>query len=358
MKDVGDSCKALIDVQDEKAWCIQSGDRDWVSVIEAIGMSGLSPPPFVIFSGKQIQHSWIDASIDPGTVIQVSPAGWTDREIALRWIRHFDQYTRSRTAGNYRLLILDGHNSHISIEFVQFCEEAKILPLCLPHSTHALQPLDLGIFSPLAKAYKEVRDSLFGTEQINNNQFLIFFQRARQKAITKHNIASAWRKAGLFPYNPSSVLQEYRPKISPFISLTNENGVRVDIQATQDQSEKINQLVAEMLQGVPRQFHSPIKHLKNIGLTALADRSALQILNNSLAEKQKKGRKNRTKKHFGDARALPVEQCLKEKEAREARERQELDAKERVVALRGKVRLAKLAWNELPMSFDVFTVDI
>ncbi|KAF2180106.1 hypothetical protein K469DRAFT_797029, partial [Zopfia rhizophila CBS 207.26] len=71
-----------------------------------------------------------------------------------------------------------------------------------------LQLLDVSIFSPLVKPYKEVRDnSLFGAEGITSNQFLIFFQRARQKAITKYNIASAWRKAGLLLYNPSSVLQ-------------------------------------------------------------------------------------------------------------------------------------------------------
>jgi len=143
MKGVGDSCKVLIPVQDEKAWSIHPGDRDWVSVIEAIGMSGYVVPPFVIFEGKQIQRLWITSVIDPRTVLNVYPAGWKDRVIALRWIKYFDSYTRPRTVGTYRLLVLDGHSSHVSLDFVQYCEDTKIIPLCLPHSTHILQPLDL-----------------------------------------------------------------------------------------------------------------------------------------------------------------------------------------------------------------------
>ncbi|KAF2178998.1 DDE-domain-containing protein, partial [Zopfia rhizophila CBS 207.26] len=271
MKGTGDSCNVLIPVEQEHAWLTQPGDREWVSTIEAIGMNGYSPPAFVIFAGKQIQHSWIDPSIDRRTVLQVQQSGWTDRSIALHWLQHFDEYTRPHTVGIYRLLILDGHDSHVSLNFVQACEEAKIVPLYLPpHCTHILQPLDVGVFSPLGKAYKKEvqKHSIFGAEKIINREFLLYFQQARQQAITKQNIASAWRKAGLLPYNPLPILQEYRPKTPPFISLTNENGVRIDIPANQDQSQKINQLVAEVLKGVPNQFHSPIQHLKDIGLTA------------------------------------------------------------------------------------------
>ena len=46
--------------------------------------------------------------------------------------------------------ILDGHASHFSWEFLSFCLEHNMLVLCLPpHSTHILQPLDVGLFSPL-----------------------------------------------------------------------------------------------------------------------------------------------------------------------------------------------------------------
>jgi hypothetical protein len=53
------------------------------------------------------------------------------------------------------MLIFDSYASHITLKANTFCEEKKIVLLCLPsHSTHLLQPLDVGVFSPFATAYK------------------------------------------------------------------------------------------------------------------------------------------------------------------------------------------------------------
>ena len=57
--------------------------------------------------------------------------------------------------GPVRLLILDGYASHISTEAIEFCEAHKIILLCLPpHTTHLIQPLEVGVFAPLAITYK------------------------------------------------------------------------------------------------------------------------------------------------------------------------------------------------------------
>ena len=54
----------------------------------------------------------------------------------------------------YRLLILDGHESHLNQGFKDYCLEHKILTLCMPpHSSHILQPLDVVCFSPLKRKY-------------------------------------------------------------------------------------------------------------------------------------------------------------------------------------------------------------
>lgn len=57
----------------------------------------------------------------------------------------------------YQLLFLDGHASRVAREAIHFCEENKIILLCLPsHFSHLLQPLDVGIFEPLAQTYKKI----------------------------------------------------------------------------------------------------------------------------------------------------------------------------------------------------------
>jgi DDE superfamily endonuclease len=52
------------------------------------------------------------------------------------------------------MLLLDGHKSHYTLEFIKFYIIKKIILLVLPpHTTHLLQPLDVAIFQPLAKYY-------------------------------------------------------------------------------------------------------------------------------------------------------------------------------------------------------------
>ena len=54
------------------------------------------------------------------------------------------------------MLILDGHASHLSTTAIEFSLASNIILLCLPpHATHILQPLDVGLFAPLASAYKK-----------------------------------------------------------------------------------------------------------------------------------------------------------------------------------------------------------
>jgi DDE superfamily endonuclease len=52
------------------------------------------------------------------------------------------------------MLILNGHESHCTLEFIEFCAEKKIILLVLPsYTTYLLQPLDVAIFQPLSKYY-------------------------------------------------------------------------------------------------------------------------------------------------------------------------------------------------------------
>ena len=67
------------------------------------------------------------------------------------------------------------------MQFIKYYEAYKIIPLCLPpHLTHLLQPLDIGIFSPLLKAYqKRFYDfTFYGAVNITKPKFLKYYQAA------------------------------------------------------------------------------------------------------------------------------------------------------------------------------------
>ena len=62
----------------------------------------------------------------------------------------FEPETKHCLRGDYRMLIVDRNASYVSIKFIQFARKHKIVYLCLPaHSTHLLQPLDIGVFGLL-----------------------------------------------------------------------------------------------------------------------------------------------------------------------------------------------------------------
>jgi len=62
-------------------------------------------------------------------------------EIGQAWLGHdFNIPTRAKAAGQYRLLIVNGHTSHFNYDLLKYAKDNKIIVLCPPaNTTHALQ---------------------------------------------------------------------------------------------------------------------------------------------------------------------------------------------------------------------------
>lgn len=150
----------------------------------------------VIFRGKNLQKAWTEEWAYP--TYGVSQNGWTDNELGLEWLKKVFHPETVRLGGR-RLLLIDGHSSHVSAEFIEYCWAKKIVPLCLPpHTTHYLQPLDVGCFGPLTKSYKKQLEekNKTGVVNINKLEFLTCLRKARGEAMTCDNIMSAWEATG------------------------------------------------------------------------------------------------------------------------------------------------------------------
>jgi hypothetical protein len=188
---------------------VQPGNREWVTIIETINTCGFATPPLVIFEAVMHQKAWYSC-IPFDWSIGVSENGWTTNEIGLFWLQNvFEKYTKDRTIGRYRLLILDGHGSHVTPEFDQYCLEHSIIVLCMPpHSSHLLQPLDVGCFAVLKRSYGGLVEQKIGlgVNHIDKLEFLPLYQEARAQALSESNIKGGFRATGLVPFNPSAVL--------------------------------------------------------------------------------------------------------------------------------------------------------
>jgi hypothetical protein len=186
-------------------------------VIQGVGVTGFCVPPYIVVAGKYHLSTWYeDDTIPRDWRIATSPNGWTMNEIGFDWIQHFDRYTKTRKSGGYRILFKDGHESHHSLEFELYCKENNIITLCMPpYSSHILQPLDVGCFGPLKKAYgRQVELKMkAGTSHITKEDFLPAFSAAFRDAMTEKNIQGGFRGAGLMPHNPEAVLSKLDVKL-------------------------------------------------------------------------------------------------------------------------------------------------
>ena len=216
---------------------IQPGNREWVTVIQSICAAGYAIPPFIIYKGRVHISAWYEETDIPRNwKLSVSENGWTNNALGLEWLKHFDTHTKARQVGGYRLLILDGHESHLNQDFKDYCFENNIITLCMPaHSSHILQPLDVVCFSPLKLKYSQrVRDlARHRVFHITKEGFLPAFKHAFFDVFTEENCKKAFQASGLVPLSAAEVLErlevrlrtppEPRPLETPWQSKTPSN---------------------------------------------------------------------------------------------------------------------------------------
>ena len=103
------------------------------------------------------------------------------------------------------LLLLDNHDSHLSIDVLDYAKANGVVVLSFPpHCSHRLQPLDVSIFGPFKKYYNSalkgwLTDNAGRPVQIYN--IPSFVRTAYPKAMTPENIVSGFRATGIFPHN-------------------------------------------------------------------------------------------------------------------------------------------------------------
>ena len=187
------------------------GRQEWVSMVECICADGAILPPLGIFRGKNVLQNWIPTEVLEQWFFSANTKGWTSNLHGLEWLKRvFEPLTRTKANGQYRLLVCDGHESHISGSFIAHCLQNRIVLLILPpHTSHLLQPLDFAIFGPLKKRLTAALSYLNQAQLVRIQKFewMEAYIQARLDVCNHQNIESAWRGAGLFPFNPQRALR-------------------------------------------------------------------------------------------------------------------------------------------------------
>lgn len=193
-----------------------SSNREWATTSETVSLDGRKLPLWMIFKGAKNQDKWHKTMKENGQSgtgyrIATSENGWTNNDLGMEYLKFFLLNTEPHDPqkSQYRMLIVDGHDSHITTDAIRFCLKNKIVLLCLPpHTTHLLQPCDVGLFGVIAQIYKGLVSEAYrfgDSYNIDKCQFLEIWIVARERSITAKNIISAWRKSGIIPTSEGSV---------------------------------------------------------------------------------------------------------------------------------------------------------
>ncbi|KAJ4447655.1 uncharacterized protein [Periplaneta americana] len=174
-----------------------------VTVCAIIGSTGKAVPPFFVFPRVHFQDHMLH-NAPPGSRGAAHTSGWMTGDIFLSVLEHFIKHERP-CKEKPKLLILDNHESHISIRAVSLAKENGIVLLTIPpHTSHKLQPLDVAVYGPFKPYYNKACDRWL----INHpGQTLRIYDVAGLKgeaypfAFTPNNIIKGFKSTGIMPFN-------------------------------------------------------------------------------------------------------------------------------------------------------------
>jgi hypothetical protein len=112
--------------------------------------AGMFVPPLLMFKRLRFKFE-LSTGAPPGTQFACTENGWITSDVFVQWLKHFIQTTKPSKETNV-LLLLDGHTTHTkNFQAINLARENGVILLSLPaHTTHRLQPLDVGFLKPLS----------------------------------------------------------------------------------------------------------------------------------------------------------------------------------------------------------------
>ena len=119
---------------------ITSAERgELVSLIYAITASGAIVPPMIVFPRVNFRDHMMNGA-PPSSVGSATVTGWSNEEIFIKYLNHFIAHVKCSTTDKV-LVIMDNHDSHVTLEAIDLAKKNGIVLLTLPpHTSHRLQP--------------------------------------------------------------------------------------------------------------------------------------------------------------------------------------------------------------------------
>ncbi|XP_072380573.1 uncharacterized protein [Diabrotica undecimpunctata] len=115
--------------------------------------AGQSVPLMIIFKKKCSQKE-LSLGALPSNIVTISDTGYISSDLFVTWLDHFVEIVKPNPKDPV-LLLLDDHSTHSkNLKALQIAGDNTVRLLQLSsHTTHILQPLDVGFFRALQNVY-------------------------------------------------------------------------------------------------------------------------------------------------------------------------------------------------------------
>ena len=194
----------------KNAYCRQASvTKNCFTVLFCCNAAGQYLPPYTIFKGKYLMNTHVTGGFE-GAGYNCSDSGWMMDFNFEAWLAQcFVPQTRERAAGRTQVLTFDGHNSRITYKTIQCAIDNNIVLIALPPNTsHALQPLAVGVFKSVKGIYSAEVLKWYGESGFANidKDSFPFLLKAVWEKLDRDWALSGFKKTGLYPCKSDQVL--------------------------------------------------------------------------------------------------------------------------------------------------------
>lgn len=189
---------------------VANGEKECLTVLVTVSAADTLAPPMVLFPYKKIIPSSIHAKYPKNWAIGKTDNGWMTAEAFYEYMTNcFQPWLEENNIQLPVIFFLDGHSSNINLHIAEFCKEKQIiLTAFYPNATHCLQPLDVGVFSPLKSIWhnkvQSWRMDHLGL-RLQREDFANILKLALEDGITIQTVKNAFRTCDTYLFSKDSI---------------------------------------------------------------------------------------------------------------------------------------------------------
>lgn len=273
------------------------------SVLFCISASGSYLPPFVIYKSMNLYSTWTKNGPE-GAAYGCTKSGWMEDTVFESWFKIFTKHVENLQKPI--LLLFDGHASHLTYATVKHAIDNEIIIICLPPNTsHALQPLDVGVFGPLKLKWKDILKDWLRETRLQAVDKAVFPHLLRKLFgnISQKNAVKGFKGSGLFPPNKKAIqhriVSTKSSDCSQILASAAENHNLSSSEVMNNSSDVLQVLPSTSLDMPvsisssplgPDKMQSPYKDLKRAIINVISPKpstSTLNALTNSKARRKR-----------------------------------------------------------------------